>query len=98
MATSPQEMEDLSKISGSLLVNFGTISDIDGMLEAGEDCFLHESAASQESKLNPFIPGKWVNAYKNPVIFDPVAVGATKHRFNAAQSRVFFGLLEPSSR
>lgn len=35
MATSPQEMEDLSKISGSLLVNFGTISDKAGMLEAG---------------------------------------------------------------
>ena len=35
MATAPQEMEDLSKISGSLLVNFGTISDKEGMLEAG---------------------------------------------------------------
>lgn len=35
MATSPQEMEDLSKVSGSLLVNFGTISDKAGMLEAG---------------------------------------------------------------
>ena len=35
MATSPQEMEDLSKVSGALLVNFGTISDINGMIEAG---------------------------------------------------------------
>lgn len=35
MATAPQEMEDLSKVSGALLVNFGTISDKSGMLEAG---------------------------------------------------------------
>ena len=35
MATAPEEMEDLSKVSGALLVNFGTISDKNGMLEAG---------------------------------------------------------------
>lgn len=35
MATSPQEMEDLSKVTGALLINFGTIQDINGMLEAG---------------------------------------------------------------
>ena len=35
MATAPQEMEDLSKVSGALLVNFGTITDKIGMLEAG---------------------------------------------------------------
>ncbi len=38
MATAVQEMEDLSKISGALLVNFGTISDKSGMLEAGTHC------------------------------------------------------------
>ena len=36
MATSPAEMEDLSKFTGSLLVNFGTITDKEGMLEAGK--------------------------------------------------------------
>lgn len=36
MATAVAEMEDLSKVSGALLVNFGTISDKAGMLEAGE--------------------------------------------------------------
>lgn len=35
MATSPHEMEDLAKIPGALLINFGTISDKDGMLAAG---------------------------------------------------------------
>ncbi|KAH8083795.1 Hydroxyethylthiazole kinase [Cristinia sonorae] len=37
MATSPEEMEDLSKAIGALLVNFGTIKDLDGMLEAGRN-------------------------------------------------------------
>lgn len=36
MATAPQEMEDLSKVTGALLVNFGTISNIEGMVEAGQ--------------------------------------------------------------
>lgn len=36
MATAPQEMEDLSKVIGALLVNFGTIADLSGMLLAGE--------------------------------------------------------------
>lgn len=36
MATAPEEMEDLSKVGGALLVNFGSIRDINGMLEGGE--------------------------------------------------------------
>lgn len=36
MATSPEEMEDLGKVIGGLLVNFGTIKDLDGMLAAGK--------------------------------------------------------------
>lgn len=63
MATAVQEMEDLSKISGALLVNFGTISDKSGMLEAG----------------------KFANATRKPVVFDPVAVGATEHRRKTAE-------------
>ncbi|OCH93095.1 TMP-TENI-domain-containing protein, partial [Obba rivulosa] len=35
MATSPEEMEDLGKIPGALLINFGTIQNLDGMLAAG---------------------------------------------------------------
>nr|GAT57665.1 TMP-TENI-domain-containing protein [Mycena chlorophos] len=37
MATAPEEMSDLSKISGALLVNIGTLvnSTLDGMLEGG---------------------------------------------------------------
>ena len=36
MATSPEEMEDLSKIIGARLVNFGTLTDLSGMTEGGE--------------------------------------------------------------
>ena len=35
MATAPEEMEDLSSIAGGLLVNFGTIQNLVGMLGAG---------------------------------------------------------------
>jgi thiamine-phosphate diphosphorylase/hydroxyethylthiazole kinase len=35
MATAADEMEDLSRIIGALLVNFGTISDVEGMMVAG---------------------------------------------------------------
>ena len=35
MATAPAEMEDLSKVTAGLLVNFGTIDDFQGMLLAG---------------------------------------------------------------
>lgn len=36
MATSPEEMEDLAKVPGGLLINFGTIQNKDGMLVAGK--------------------------------------------------------------
>ena len=36
MATAPEEMADLAKVAGALLVNFGTIQNLDGMLTAGQ--------------------------------------------------------------
>ncbi|KDQ57589.1 hypothetical protein JAAARDRAFT_207093 [Jaapia argillacea MUCL 33604] len=42
MATSPEEMEDLEKVTGSLLVNFGTITDKQGMLLAGHYANLNQ--------------------------------------------------------
>lgn len=41
MATAPEEMSDLSKATGALLVNFGTIQNLDGMLAAGESSICH---------------------------------------------------------
>jgi thiamine-phosphate diphosphorylase / hydroxyethylthiazole kinase len=36
MATASAEMEDLSRVSGALLVNMGTVTDKEGMLLAGQ--------------------------------------------------------------
>lgn len=36
MATAPQEMEDLSRVLGALLINFGTVTDKEGMMLAGK--------------------------------------------------------------
>ena len=35
MATAPKEMEDLGRVIGGLLINFGTIGDLEGMMVAG---------------------------------------------------------------
>jgi thiamine-phosphate diphosphorylase/hydroxyethylthiazole kinase len=35
MATAPEEMSDLSNLSGSLLVNIGTLQSLEGMLKGG---------------------------------------------------------------
>ncbi|KAL4078514.1 Hydroxyethylthiazole kinase family-domain-containing protein [Scleroderma yunnanense] len=36
MATAPEEMEDLSRILGALLINFGTVTSKEGMMLAGK--------------------------------------------------------------
>ncbi|KAH9948563.1 Hydroxyethylthiazole kinase [Amylocystis lapponica] len=41
MATAPEEMADLSTAVGALLVNFGTIQNLDGMLAAGRHANLN---------------------------------------------------------
>ncbi|KAJ7783095.1 thiamine biosynthetic bifunctional enzyme Thi4 [Mycena metata] len=60
MATAPEEMSDLSKLSNGLLVNIGTLvsGSVQGMLRGGY----------------------FVNAAKNPVVLDPVGVGASDFR------------------
>ncbi|KAJ6593867.1 TMP-TENI-domain-containing protein [Mycena capillaripes] len=60
MATAPEEMSDLAKLSNALLVNIGTLvaGTVQGMLKGGY----------------------FVNAAKNPVILDPVGVGASDFR------------------
>jgi thiamine-phosphate diphosphorylase/hydroxyethylthiazole kinase len=63
MATHPLDVKDLSKILDALLINFGTISDKQGMIVAGQEA----------------------NKNLKPVIFDPVAVGATSYRRDTAK-------------
>ena len=50
MATAPEEMADLARVAGALLVNFGTIQNLDGMLAAGEYALPH-TAHSQRPTL-----------------------------------------------
>lgn len=42
MATTPEEMEDLSRIPGALLINIGTLrsGQQDGMLKAGQSLII----------------------------------------------------------
>jgi thiamine-phosphate diphosphorylase/hydroxyethylthiazole kinase len=69
MATAPEEMSDLSKISHALLVNIGTLvsGSLQGMLKAGH----------------------FVNAARNPIILDPVGVGASEFRKNSVNGMQF---------
>ena len=48
MATSPEEMEDLAKIPGGLLINFGTLDSLEGMIVAGMNSI--RGSASQDSR------------------------------------------------
>ncbi|KAJ6499336.1 thiamine biosynthetic bifunctional enzyme Thi4 [Mycena sanguinolenta] len=63
MATAPEEMGDLSKLSHALLVNIGTLvsGSLQGMLKAGY----------------------FVNATRNPIVLDPVGIGASDFRKNS---------------
>ncbi|KAF7376113.1 TMP-TENI-domain-containing protein [Mycena sanguinolenta] len=63
MATAPEEMGDLSKLSHALLVNIGTLvsGSLQGMLKAGY----------------------FVNAARNPIVLDPVGIGASDFRKNS---------------
>ncbi|KAF5351697.1 hypothetical protein D9756_007742 [Leucocoprinus leucothites] len=60
MATAPEEMKDLERITGALLVNIGTLTaaSVEGMRKAGF----------------------YANAFRRPLVFDPVGVGASQFR------------------
>ncbi|ODN94721.1 hydroxyethylthiazole kinase [Cryptococcus wingfieldii CBS 7118] len=58
MATQPRDVHDLSPAINALLINFGTITDKEGMLVAGRQA----------------------NVNRKPIVFDPVAIGATAYR------------------
>ncbi|WWD19599.1 hydroxyethylthiazole kinase [Kwoniella shandongensis] len=62
MSTHPRDVADLSPAIGALLINFGTISDKEGMLVAGRQA----------------------NFNRKPLVFDPVAIGATSYRRETA--------------
>ena len=83
MATSPEEMEDLANIPGGLLINFGTLTSLGGMIVAGTD---PQPDSAQNSQ--GFTQGQYANQNKKPVVFDPVGVGATSFRKRTAAGKL----------
>lgn len=63
MSTNRAEMEELAAVNGALVLNMGTLNDIDTMV-----------LAAQANSRNG-----------NPVVLDPVGVGATQFRKDVAQ-------------
>ena len=78
MATEAQEMEDLAKVSGALLINIGTLkSEVKtGMIRAGMRVY----AIYVVKQWLTSIPGHFANVYRKPVVLDPVGMGATTFR------------------
>jgi thiamine-phosphate diphosphorylase/hydroxyethylthiazole kinase len=79
MAASPEEMEDLAKIPGGLLINFGTLTSLEGMIVAGMYWPLRSPTQLTRHQ------GQHANENKKPVVFDPVGVGATSFRKRTAE-------------
>jgi thiamine-phosphate diphosphorylase/hydroxyethylthiazole kinase len=81
MATAPEEMQDLSRVIGALLVNFGTVKDKEAMLLAGQ---YRITAKDVRQLMHDWIfdlsQGHYANLNRKPVVFDPVGVGATAFR------------------
>lgn len=92
MATTVQEMEDISRINGALLVNIGTLvsTAYEGMVVAGECTFNQVSTLEDHSTGN--IIGSCANAQKKPVVFDPVGVGASYFRQSSVNSMCEFNV------
>ncbi|CAE6521413.1 unnamed protein product [Rhizoctonia solani] len=91
MVTAPEDMDDLGKAAGGLLVNFWTITNKAGMLVAGM-CFVWIMPGTYliwGSRM-----GKAANANKKPVVFDPVGVGATQFHRETANVSVIKGNAE----
>jgi len=95
MATSPEEMEDVAKIPGGLLTNFGTLTSLEGMIVTDMGMLFSKvykgSVAKRESK------------QKTCRFFDPVGVGATSFRKRTATGALLLQLtlyfkLTPLSR
>lgn len=79
MATAPEEMEDLERITGALLVNIGTLTTaaVEGMRKAGSSSLFSHCLSSFDVTL---CVGFHANAFRKPVVFDPVGVGASQFR------------------
>jgi thiamine-phosphate diphosphorylase/hydroxyethylthiazole kinase len=95
MATAPEEMDDLAKVAGGLLVNFGTVTNKAGMLVAGELVFCPSASRAefvvvqdeQRMRIRSLVcayGSVYDFADQVVVVFDPVGIGATRFRYETA--------------
>lgn len=92
MATAPEEMEDLERIVGALLVNIGTLTSLtlEGMRKAGTPAVICPSFyVTQYECVTIRVLGFFANAFKKPVVFDPVGFGASRFRKKSANGESF---------
>lgn len=72
MATNPSDCKDLSPVIGALLVNFG-----EGLRFNQKKSLIGSTVTDKEGML---VAGREANVNKKPLVFDPVAIGATSFR------------------
>jgi hypothetical protein len=85
MATFPEEMEDLAKIPGGLLINFGTLTSLGGMIVAGMNS--RHNSTSQSSQ---YIKGNTRIRIKSPSFL--ILWGWEPHPFVSVRLQVRFDL------
>jgi thiamine-phosphate diphosphorylase/hydroxyethylthiazole kinase len=71
MATNPNDCKDLSPVIGALLINFGYVSN--PIYQA----LIGRTITDKDGML---VAGREANVNKKPLVFDPVAIGATSFR------------------
>ena len=71
MATNPSDCKDLSPVIGALLINFGLVP---GSIKKP---LISRTITDKDGML---VAGREANVNKKPLVFDPVAIGATSFR------------------
>lgn len=77
MASAEQEVGDLSKVISGLLINFGYAL---GSYNRGINRSSCLGCSTIKDRAGMLVAGKAANINKKPIVFDPVAVGATAFR------------------
>ncbi|EAL19255.1 hypothetical protein CNBH3540 [Cryptococcus deneoformans B-3501A] len=76
MATHPRDVHDLSPAIGALLINFG----YDSYQCSFKSLMLMLESSTITDKAGMLVAGRQANINRKPIIFDPVAIGATPYR------------------
>jgi thiamine-phosphate diphosphorylase/hydroxyethylthiazole kinase len=78
MATNPSDCKDLSPVIGALLINFGYVSN--PIYQA----LIGRTITDKDGML---VAGREANVNKKPLVFDPVAIGATSFRRQVSKGK-----------